>query len=104
MLAPSGAEDKESLPVNETFVLRGHDGPVLGVRLNKAGTYCLSCGKASHIPACLTSLHAAPAHPIQRSHRAFETLGHPTGPGYQAMEPSQGESDQDIQWSAPPPD
>ncbi|CAK0757293.1 hypothetical protein CVIRNUC_002528 [Coccomyxa viridis] len=43
MLAPPG--EKDGLPVNEAFTLRGHDGPVLGVRFNKAGTYCLSCGK-----------------------------------------------------------
>ena len=46
MLAPPG--DKDGLPVNEAFTLRGHDGPVLGVRFNKAGTYCLSCGKVYH--------------------------------------------------------
>ena len=45
MLAPPG--EKDGLPVNEAFTLRGHDGPVLGVRFNKAGTYCLSCGKVN---------------------------------------------------------
>ena len=46
MLAPPG--EKDGLPVNEAFTLRGHDGPVLGVRFNKAGTYCLSCGKVGY--------------------------------------------------------
>lgn len=55
MLAPPEREGKESLPVNEAFTLRGHDGPVLGVRFNKAGTYCLSCGKVSHMPATPSS-------------------------------------------------
>lgn len=54
MLAPAGAEH-EALPVNEAFTLRGHDGPVLGVCFNKAGTYCLSCGKVSYMPAMYLS-------------------------------------------------
>ena len=56
MLAPPG--EKDGLPVNEAFTLRGHDGPVLGVRFNKAGTYCLSCGKVYHTLTCdAYSLH-----------------------------------------------
>ena len=35
----------EPLPSTETFVLKGHDGPVLAVRFNKLGTYCLSGGR-----------------------------------------------------------
>ncbi|KAK9915970.1 hypothetical protein WJX75_006744 [Coccomyxa subellipsoidea] len=35
----------ETLPKEESFCLRGHDGPVLAVRFNNPGTYCLSCGK-----------------------------------------------------------
>lgn len=42
-----GAGDREALPHEEVFCLKGHDGPVLAIRLNKAGTYCLSCGKVS---------------------------------------------------------
>ena len=46
----SGADnDRETLPKEEIFCLKGHDGPVLAVRFNKAGTYCLSCGKVSRI-------------------------------------------------------
>lgn len=36
----------ERLPKELAFSLKGHDGAVLAVRFNKAGTYCLSCGKA----------------------------------------------------------
>ena len=35
----------DRLPSKETHVLKGHDGPVFAVRFNKAGTYCVSCGK-----------------------------------------------------------
>lgn len=46
--APPGlAAPAEHLPCKEHAVLRGHDGPVLAVRFNRQGTYCLSCGKAS---------------------------------------------------------
>ena len=40
-----GAAPLEHLPKKEAAVLRGHDGPVLAVRFNIQGTYCLSCGK-----------------------------------------------------------
>lgn len=29
----------------ESMVLKGHDGPVLAVRFDTTGQYCLSCGK-----------------------------------------------------------
>ena len=102
MLAPSGAEDRESLPVNEAFILRGHDGPVLGVRFNQAGTYALSCGKVSHMQAVLLAFHAASAYPFSRFHMAVTALMHSVGPCDQVMEPSQGESHKDVQWYAPP--
>ena len=35
----------EHLPSEETAVLSGHEGPVLAVRFNRTGTYCLTCGK-----------------------------------------------------------
>lgn len=35
----------EHLPNKEAACLRGHEGPVLAVRFNTQGTYCLSCGK-----------------------------------------------------------
>lgn len=44
---------QEHLPNREAHVLRGHDGPVLGVRFNTQGTYCLSCGKVGGTRACL---------------------------------------------------
>lgn len=34
-----------SLPSKLQHSLRGHDGPVLAVRFNKTGTYCLSAGR-----------------------------------------------------------
>jgi hypothetical protein len=36
---------QEHLPHSEEHVLKGHEGPVLAVRFNTQGTYCLSCGK-----------------------------------------------------------
>lgn len=44
---PGAAAPNETLPSHEAAVLRGHEGPVLAVRFNSAGTYCLSGGKAS---------------------------------------------------------
>ena len=35
----------DRLPSKELHVLKGHDGPVFAVRFNKAGTYCMTCGK-----------------------------------------------------------
>ena len=35
----------EKLPTSELYCLKGHEGPVLAVRFNTQGTYCLSCGK-----------------------------------------------------------
>ena len=37
----------EPLPIQETACLQGHDGPILAVRFNRTGTYCLTCGKVS---------------------------------------------------------
>lgn len=42
---PGAAAPNEPLPTHEAAVLRGHEGPVLAVRFNPAGTYCLSGGK-----------------------------------------------------------
>lgn len=33
------------LPSTPSHALAGHEGAVLAVRFNRAGTYCLSCGK-----------------------------------------------------------
>ena len=44
---------QEHLPHSEEHVLKGHEGPVLAVRFNTQGTYCLSCGKVRAArPAC----------------------------------------------------
>lgn len=37
-----------SLPSKMQHSLTGHDGPVLAVRFNKSGTYCLSAGRVSN--------------------------------------------------------
>lgn len=37
----------EHLPNTEALTLTGHEGPVLAVRFNNTGTYCLSCGKVT---------------------------------------------------------
>ena len=41
----AGLPPQEHLPRTEEHVLKGHEGPVLAVRFNTQGTYCLSCGK-----------------------------------------------------------
>ena len=41
MYAPAS----ERLPSQEAHTLRGHEGPVLAVRFNTQGTYCMTCGK-----------------------------------------------------------
>eukprot|EP00208_Stichococcus_sp_RCC1054_P006367 CAMPEP_0206145226 /NCGR_PEP_ID=MMETSP1473-20131121/26722_1 /ASSEMBLY_ACC=CAM_ASM_001109 /TAXON_ID=1461547 /ORGANISM="Stichococcus sp, Strain RCC1054" /LENGTH=309 /DNA_ID=CAMNT_0053541355 /DNA_START=511 /DNA_END=1437 /DNA_ORIENTATION=+ len=38
-------EQHETLPGELQHTLTGHDGPVLAVRFNKPGTYCLSAGR-----------------------------------------------------------
>lgn len=35
----------EPLPSQLEHTLKGHDGPVLAVRFNRTGTYCLSAGR-----------------------------------------------------------
>lgn len=96
MLAPPEGEGKESLPVNEAFTLRGHDGPVLGVRFNKAGTYCLSCGEVSHMPATPSSGMDQLVLDSFSCPSSDERM--PAGPCHQAMESPQRELDQDVQW------
>ena len=44
---PELGAPSEHLPHREAAVLAGHEGPVLAVRFNRLGTYCLSCGKVS---------------------------------------------------------
>lgn len=52
---PGWQGPSEHLPLNEAAVLRGHEGPVLVVRFNPKGTYCLSGGKVRRLGwlACL---------------------------------------------------
>lgn len=35
----------EGVPSAAQQVLQGHEGAVLGVKFNKSGTYCMTCGK-----------------------------------------------------------
>ncbi|KAK9832290.1 hypothetical protein WJX74_005480 [Apatococcus lobatus] len=42
---PDEPSSHDRLPSERTFELKGHEGPVLAVRFNRSGTYCLSCGK-----------------------------------------------------------
>ena len=48
-LPPEQPEEERAdpLPTHETACLKGHDGPILAVRFNRTGTYCLTCGKVS---------------------------------------------------------
>ena len=46
----AGLPPQEHLPRSEEHVLKGHEGPVLAVRFNTQGTYCLSCGKVRPPP------------------------------------------------------
>lgn len=50
--ARAGHSGGDWLPSNEARVLKGHEGPVFAVRFNKAGTYCLTCGKVSCMAGC----------------------------------------------------
>jgi len=43
LLAPQAAG--EPLPSQLEHTLKGHGGPVLAVRFNRGGTYCLSAGR-----------------------------------------------------------
>jgi hypothetical protein len=57
----------EKLPSSEAFCLKGHEGPVLAVRFNALGTYCMSCGKVRAgfaAAACSMQCHAALSHPV----------------------------------------
>lgn len=45
---PLGVAPSEHLPTSQAAVLTGHEGPVLAVRFNAQGTYCLSCGKVCY--------------------------------------------------------
>jgi hypothetical protein len=55
----------EHLPTQIAHELRGHEGAVLNVRNNPAGTYCISCGKVSYLYgllSCLAALAGGSAH------------------------------------------
>lgn len=61
-LPPEQPEEEvaDPLPTHETACLQGHDGPILAVRFNRTGTYCLTCGKVvqdsySHCKSMLIS-------------------------------------------------
>jgi hypothetical protein len=45
MLAVPSQDAGEALPGELLHELKAHDGPVLAVRFNRAGTYCLSAGR-----------------------------------------------------------
>jgi hypothetical protein len=58
---PELAAPNEHLPSTEAAVLRGHEGPVLAVRFNSQGTYCLSCGKVG-LPLCCRPIRSPRTH------------------------------------------
>ena len=73
MNGPGLDSNREALPQQELHCLKGHDGPVLAVRFNTAGTYCLSCGKvfaaALLLPCmvtCIASLHSLGLMPMRQ--------------------------------------
>lgn len=63
MMYPGLPEDYEpkvvsdTLPSKEQTTLKGHDGPVLSVRFNTQGTYCLTGGKVMNHP-CNTCMES----------------------------------------------
>lgn len=46
-MAPLASGRDDHIPDDLVGVLQGHEGPVLAVRFNTQGTYCLTCGKVS---------------------------------------------------------
>jgi len=66
-------EPADPLPTQETACLQGHDGPILAVRFNRTGTYCLTCGKVSILKTYMCCLAAGSV--ICNSEHVQSTLG-----------------------------
>ena len=106
----SGAPPLERLPTTEQHCLQGHEGPVLAVRFNSQGTYCLSCGKVGrhrrrrrrwHHTCCrryaLAAARPAAGPCPSTAARPFLPLPLPLpGPHGAAVEPTQGHPHQGL--------
>ena len=51
----SDAQAQAELPCTLMRGLRGHEGPVLAVRFNAQGSYCISCGKVGTVAQASSS-------------------------------------------------
>ncbi len=60
-ISTAAPKTQERLPNEEAHCLKGHEGPVLAVRFNRSGTYCLSCGKVLPHNLILHSKEQSPA-------------------------------------------
>lgn len=115
--APPGlAAPSEHLPTNEHAVLKGHEGPVLAVRFNRQGTYCLSCGKVrqagvvrgrgggstlcarpcGRARGIAAEQHSQHGFSLPRNWRPTPPV---TGPHRAAVEPAPWGAHQDIHWA-----
>lgn len=70
MAPPAVALDH--IPAGEAGVLAGHEGPVLAVRFNAQGTYCLTCGKVSCGKVGERDVDADPASPSAPQDRTLQ--------------------------------
>jgi hypothetical protein len=91
-LPPGTIDQKEilALPTQEAAVLRGHDGPVLAVRFNEQGTYCLSCGKVGG--ACNSFGSKRRASASARLIGVYQIAG----PNHSSLEPAPGNIHKDV--------
>ena len=92
MPAKASAELTEHLPTEEAFCLKGHEGPVLAVRFNSTGTYCLSCGKVRWlILLALDSVNV-----VATDAATPDGMWRCAGPNYTLVEPPPWHSYKDI--------
>ena len=85
----------EHFPCKETAVLAGHEGPVLVVRFNRQGTYCLSGGKVRGCGEYYRKITLF----FPCRWRALKLFCSSSGPHHPVMESSQRSSNKIVLWS-----
>jgi len=102
----------DHLPSREVHVLKGHEGPVFAVRFNKAGTYCMTCGRVSQgmglygwVPCMVSIVGRVFRKPIivvtkidvpLTILRGMILTSHTPGSEYCPLEPAHWSQDQDL--------